>query len=137
MRSIAMRNVPLRFLIGALLGGCLALTLLPGCGHGNAPVRVEVAQETLASVLDSWKSGLSPDDVRAATPSVVVQDLDWSGGARLVDFEILPNPLAQDANLIAKVRLTLEESDGKPREKQVAYMVGTDPVLTVFRHMLP
>ena len=64
---------------------------------------------------------------------MVVQDRDWQQGVELVDYEIAGPGDAQDANLICDVQLTLRGSDGTSTEKTVTYIVGTDPVLTVFR----
>lgn len=117
---------------------CLALAILaPGCGpHRNAPVNVQVAQQTLKETLEKWKQGSKPADLQAASPQIVVQDLDWSGGAKLLDFEMLGDGEPVDANLIGKVKLKLQSQEGKAAEKTVTYVVGTSPVLTVFRDMM-
>ena len=41
-----------------------------------------------------------------------------------------------DANLRIPVRLVVREPDGREAEKQVKYVVGTDPTITVFREWL-
>jgi hypothetical protein len=109
---------------------------LAGCG-GNPryPVNPNVAQETLKTTLDGWKSGKTPSDLKTADPAIVVQDADWSGGAKLMSYEVQPDATPVDANLVAKVKLTLESADGKKKEKMATYLVGTEPVLTVFRDM--
>jgi hypothetical protein len=85
--------------------------------------------------MESWKSGESIDSLRQGTPEVVVQDMEWMQGAQLVDYEILGPGEAVDANLLCKVKLDLRDATGKTASKTVTYIVGTDPVLTVFRQI--
>jgi hypothetical protein len=110
--------------------------LLSGCGQRQVtakPVDPDMAQRTLESVLTHWKAGGTPEQCGARTPQVVVQDLDWSGGARLMSYEILGAGDKRDANLFCDVKLVLEDVSRKKLERTVTYCVGTDPVLTVFR----
>jgi len=114
----------------------VAALLLCGCGEGthySAPVKPDVARQTLELTLKEWQSGSKVDALRGHTPEIVVQDLDWNAGTKLLAFEVLGDGEAIDANLYAKVKLTLQAADGKEVEKTVTYCVGTSPVLTVFR----
>lgn len=124
-------------LVGQRGIGLLIVTLLfAGCDGNTAyPLRSDVANETLNSTLEAWKSGKKPEDLQQATPPVTVQDMDWTGGAKLLAFDVQPDAKSLDANLIAKVKLSLQSPDGKKESKTVTYMVGTDPALTVFRDM--
>lgn len=117
-----------------LLIGGIGVVVLAGCGGPRLyKVKPEVARQTLTQVLDQWKSGETPESLRSAQPEIVVQDFDWSGGATLVNYEVLGDGEPRDANLVAKVKLTLLNSEGKESTKNVTYLVGTQPVLTVFR----
>lgn len=108
-----------------------------GCGGPrNTPVNVNTAQETLKTTLDKWKAGAKPEELQSGTPKIVAQDMDWLGGAELISYEILGDAKPMDANLKAQVKLNLRK-DGKETEKTVSYLVGTSPVLTVFRDMMP
>lgn len=123
----------------SLWTACLPVVFLitTGCGGGPShPVDSGVARKTLVEALDRWKSGQKPDDLQKSTPAIVVQDLDWLGGAELVAYEVVGDGEPLDANLLARVKLTLKGKDGKEVEKTVAYLVGTSPVLTVFRDMM-
>jgi hypothetical protein len=108
---------------------------LIGCGGNAHAVKPDVAQQTLRSALDSWKSGQTVESLKKGSPSIVVQDLDWSGGAKLLDYEVLDGGKPVDANLQAKVKLKLRDAKDVESEKTVSYLVGTSPVLTVFRDM--
>ena len=115
----------------------LALCAL-GCGprHPTAdPVNAETARQTLQSVLESWQRGESLESWQQREPKVVVQDMDWSGGAKLKEFEILGAGEPRDANLYCQVKLVLEGAGRGVQPRTVTYVVGTDPVLTVFRDM--
>lgn len=118
----------------------LLLTLTAGCaGNPSEAHRVDAgkARGLLEQVLTSWQQGETPDAWRRKTPEVVIQDLDWQRGAKLQSFEMLGNGEAIDANLHCKVELTLEDSNKKEVSKTVTYLVGTSPVLTVFREFGP
>jgi hypothetical protein len=112
---------------------CLAM--LSGCdgSYKSAPVKVDVAHQSLTSVLEGWKDGQTPEDLRNQSPSIVVQDLDWSAGMKLVDCDILDDGKAVDAILYARVKLKPGDADGKDREKTVTYIVGTSPAIAVIR----
>lgn len=118
------------------LAAVLGVSVLSGCGPRQVtakPVEPEVARRTLEQVLAHWKQGGTPDQCQSETPPVVVQDLDWLGGARLLSFELLGGGDPRDANLFCDVKLVLEDASHKRLERTVTYCVGTDPVLTVFR----
>jgi hypothetical protein len=121
-----------RFFFGVVL-----CSLFPiGCGSGpyqSAPVNAQKARETLTAVMDSWKAGQTVEVLKNNSPSIVVQDSDWAGGMKLHEYEVLGAGEEVDANLIAKVKLTLENNRGATIDKTVYYVVGTAPVLTVFR----
>ena len=116
----------------------LALLAFMGCSnHGDYDpaahqVDPETARSTLVSVLDGWKAGDKPDAWQQKTPSVVIQDFDWIGGAKLTAYEIV-SAEAVDANLHCQVKLSLSSTEGGDAEKTVTYLVSTSPALTVFR----
>lgn len=122
-------------LLPLLLGGT-GPVLLSGCGGPRIHhVNPEIARQTLTQVLDQWKAGENPESLRKRQPEIVVQDFDWLRGAKLTDYELQGDGEARDANLAIKVKLTLIDANGKESTKVVAYLVGTSPVLTVFRDM--
>ena len=95
-----------------------------------------VAESTLVKVLDAWKSGQKPDELAKQSPKIVAQDMDWVMGAKLAEYKVTGNNVPKDANLISEVELNLVAPDGKEKKKTVKYIVGTSPVLTVFRQMM-
>lgn len=118
----------------------LAVACLSACGCGQSrqtadPVEPDRARRTLHAALDAWKEGRKIESLREQQPEIVAQDMDWKAGARLVSYEILGSGEKVDANLHCDVKLTLRDARGRQVEKQVRYIVGTSPVLTVFRQM--
>jgi hypothetical protein len=109
--------------------------MLAGCsGSGRAaPVDASRAREALTIALDGWKKGDSPSALKDGSPSITVQDLDWLGGARLLEYRVTGEGKAVEANLYVPVDLTLKTAQGRETKKSVSYVVGTSPIVTVFR----
>lgn len=110
---------------------------LAGCSNGPrraAPVNAELAQSALQKALDSWKNGARPASLKNEAPPIIVQDMDWQMGYRLVDYRV-HDPIYDDANLRCPVTLTVLSPQGRKLDKNVTYMVGTDPAVTVFREI--
>jgi len=120
-----------------LLFSCLLCALTVGCNRQQhaAPVNVSLAQESLRKVLESWKNGEDLGALRQGSPSITVQDLDWKRGYKLTEYEIIGEGKYDDANLLCPVKLKLLDPQGKTVTREVTYMVGTDPSITVFREM--
>jgi hypothetical protein len=124
------------FLAAVAASGLLLLAV--GCGpqvKKAAQVDVDIARQSLEAVLADWKGGGSPEAWQKRSPQVVVQDFDWTSGAKLKTYEILGPGEARDANLFCKVRLTVEKDSRPEEDLVVTYCVGTDPVVTVFREV--
>ncbi|MDX1929104.1 MAG: hypothetical protein SFV81_21430 [Pirellulaceae bacterium] len=133
MTLLAMGRIktPFKFLL------ILVSLTLSGCGYSAAEHRVTstTARTTLESVLKSWQAGESSESWQQKTPKVVVQDMDWRAGAKLQSFEILGEGEAIDANLHCQVKLKFAQPQNGKKEITVTYLVGTSPVLTVFREL--
>lgn len=95
------------------------------------------ARETLTKVLDLWKNGKTRDSLITQDPPVIVQDIDWSSGAKLVKYELDGEPTEADGTLRAKVKLSLQVKGAGAKEATVTYIVGTSPGLTVLRDINP
>ena len=115
-----------------------AILLLPGCRPQRAaPVDAELARATLVQVLEHWKQGGTIDQLRSQSPEIVVQEAFWSSGRVLEDFTLVGTGRKEDANWFCEVELALAPAAGsRPVKKKVTYVIGTDPVLTVFRAIL-
>ena len=127
------RHTAISILLWALI--CLACS---GCGPARAKaVDVELANATLVDVLDHWKGGGDIEELQEATPKIVVQEALWSNGQKLQAYTLVDDGRAEDANWFCEVELTLTPKEGGvPTKKKITYVVGTDPVLTVFHAIL-
>jgi hypothetical protein len=113
----------------------LVLLLTAGCGPRlQAPADPGQARDALCTVLDAWQHGRPPASLRGAAPAVHVNDPDWSAGYRLTGYQLAGDGARAGIDLRYRVTLTLRDPKGKAVRKDTAYLVGTNPVLTVVRH---
>src|SRR3954447_15421637 len=104
-----------------LAGVVLALALTAGCsGTGYDSVDRGRAREVLTAALDGWKKGETPETLKGGSPSIVAQDLDWIGGAKLVGYQIDGEGKQVEGNLYVPVTLTLRGTKGKEVKKNVS-----------------
>lgn len=113
-----------------------SLILVMGCGTQYTPVDASTAQEALTLTLDRWKEGKKPEDLREESPPIEVQEIEWSGGAKLIEYEIESDDKSAGQGLVAWVKLKLSTADGKTSEKSAKYMVNTTPEIRVLRIMM-
>ena len=106
-----------------------------GCSGNRraSPVDPDRARDTLRLALEGWKNGDPPSVLHDGSPSITVQDTDWLAGMKLVDYQVTGDGKAVESNLYVPVKLTLRPKRGKDVKKAVSYIVGTSPILTVFR----
>jgi hypothetical protein len=121
--------------------GVLVVLFIAGCSSSSQAhaVNPSVARESLKTALEQWKKGESPRSLATFATPMTVQDFDWIAGARLIDYQVVEDGKAYDANLRIRVKLTLSDpanANGKSAEKTVWYLVGTSPSVTVFRDAL-
>ena len=130
-------NGPLRGKHCVMVGLTIACFSLSACSKQKHAAQVDqkVAQESLRTVLESWKKGADLASLKQGSPSITVQDLDWKTGYKLLDYEIIGDGKFDDANLLCPVKLKLVDPQGKEVTREVTYMIGTDPVITVFREI--
>jgi hypothetical protein len=121
-----------------IAGLAIWLFLVTGCSNRRLePVDPDLARQSLVEALDIWQHGGLITEMRVHTPEIVVQEAAWSDGASLVQYRLLDDGRVEDANMFFEVELTLLKSGmDKPINKTVTYVVGTAPVITVFRAIL-
>lgn len=118
------------------LASIIALIMLPplvGCGgSGIGSGGNEEARAALNKALDAWKAGRSAAEMRSEDPEIVVGDSDWKQGKKLVAYEI-GSGMFDGKNLRVPVTLTVAQPPRGNRKLVVNYIVGTRPVITIFR----
>jgi len=111
------------------------LLLAAGCPSTNFteyPIDPQEARTLMTLVLKSWKEGKPPDFLRMRQPEIVVQDFDWSTGRRLVSYEVVGRERIVHSQLEVQAELVLEHA-GTRTNVAARYLIGNDPVITVFR----
>ena len=115
---------------------CLVLAaicvLSAGCDRSARSLSLDEARarEVCTRFLEAWRDGRQPADLK---PEITGRDHQWLSGKKLVSFELLPEETSDGTNLHIPVQLTLEAGDGKEVTSTALYVVGTSPVVTVFR----
>ncbi len=116
---------------GALVAGLMVCSI--GCGGASATGGSEQeARDALTKALDAWKSGRKADEMRNESPEVIVGDPDWKKGNRLNAYQV-GSGMYDGKNLRVPVTLTVEQPPRGQRKVVVDYIVGTRPVVTLFR----
>jgi hypothetical protein len=119
-----------------VLAGIMTCGCLVGCSdRGVKGVDTDGARQALRTTLETWKKGGPIESLKEQTPSIVAQDLDWESGATLIGFNVLDDGKDESISLRIPVELTIQNKAGKEVKKKVKYMVGTSPVITVFREI--
>ncbi len=106
--------------------------VLMGCGRTARSLSLNQpkAREACAEFHTAWKNGKQVADLK---PKIIGRDSDWETGKKLESFEILKDERSDGTNLHLTVRRTLKDDAGKETQQEVAFVVGTSPVVTVFR----
>lgn len=114
----------------ALFAGFL-LVVAQGCsGARDLDLDPDVARKSLDKALKAWVDGKKPTDLQ---PEIIVGDYVWESGKKLLSYEIKSNEMSDGNNLHLFVVCQFANPKGKkPIKTEVTYIVGTDPVITIF-----
>ncbi len=118
-----------RLFLGAIVSCFLPLA---GCGQRNQPAEPELARESLERALASWKRGEQPAALAQQNPPITIGDFAWTAGRKLAGYRMMGEAKTDGSNLHFDVELTFGDQRGEPMER-ATYIVGTSPVITIFR----
>ena len=104
-----------------------------GCAGTKPQVPLEVAESSVHTALDSWKSGEKADQLKTRTPPIEFHDDDWQKAARLVEYELIKTYCDTDGFPRCTVALTLQHSGQEPVRLQVTYQVVMKPNVVIAR----
>jgi len=126
--SPVIRRLFLRFGLWTLTNLTLVGCTQPVKLQGNAGD----ARQTLTKVCEAWKDGQTTKSFSQQTPSWVVADEDWDGGAKLIDFEI-GEPIAFGGHWRVLAKLKLNSETRGEHSRNVAYAVTLQPAVSIIR----
>ena len=122
------------FILWQTLGlvACMLFVASPGCGSSpdRTLVNESVAIEACETFLDTWREGLTPQDLQ---PRILGSDYAWDAGFKLISYELLPGEKNHGTTLEISAHLTLEDGNGVITKSNAIYTVGTSPEVTVIR----
>jgi hypothetical protein len=115
--------------------GSAVLLFAAGCGSSGIvpPGDSAAARETLAHVLDSWRTGRTPEELRSAEPVVYAADPDWSAGRKLSKYEIAGEPVQNGGEWRVFASLTLAGGGASKVSQKVCYSVSPGDPANVSR----
>ena len=115
-------------LLALWIGSIIAFSLT-GCGRTDVTDYVPaetLALQSLTKALDAWKEGRQPDKIGVTNPAIEAQDAGWSGGQKLMAYEVIGPEKSPDQNLRFRVKLTIA---GAAAPQDTVFVVfGKDPI---------
>jgi hypothetical protein len=128
MKSIVSRYVRLSF-----VGFMIFMT--SGCGASNTGSQADPneAEKTIKLVLDAWKNGEKLSDVSMREPGIVINDMDWTLGHKLVSYKPSSEARVAGNDMQYPVELELKSPKGRIVKKQAIYHISTTPQKLVLR----
>ncbi|MFO0870262.1 MAG: hypothetical protein U0935_15140 [Pirellulales bacterium] len=128
------RRIATHALVACVWGSVVASLI--GCGSGGGAdlkLNPEQARQALTTFLETWSKGEPVTALASQKPAIVGRDPSWEGGDKLARFKV-GEEKSDGANLHVDVELELESADKGKVTQKVTYVVGTSPVITVFRN---
>jgi len=122
---LSRHSVSLLLLLGSMF--------LIGCKPQAAPTNPNIAQQSLETMLKTWKDGGKSADLKSGQPEIIAVDDDWESGVKLKSYRSVGDPFDDGKNLHCTVELTLVTKAGREYKREIVYIVGTSPVITIFR----
>lgn len=111
------------------------VALCSGCSKGARSLKLDkdLAHKSFEQFLTAWRDGKSSKELQDQSPQIICNDFEWNSGKKLISFKILEDEFSDGTNLTLAAEITIAV-DGRPTPPQkVEYVVGTSPVITIFR----
>lgn len=114
------------------LPALVASGVLAGCARDARSLTLDEnkARDSVIEFLETWKNGGKVEELK---PRITGFDAAWDSGRKLVAYELLPDAKNDGANLHVTIAAVFEGKDGKEAKSEIQYIVGTQPVITIFR----
>jgi hypothetical protein len=108
-----------------------------GCGRGSAGAfDAESARQSLTTVLDAWKGGGHPEDLKNSEPEIFVNEIDWTQGRRLKDYQVKGEGTSDGRKLKVPVTLMLQlPARANLQKVEAMYSITVAPAIVVIREI--
>lgn len=112
----------------------VGVVLTAGCGSSARDLALDKAKahQSLVEFLDTWKAGKPVSEFMSTHAKAAARDPDWEAGKVLTNYTIGAET-DDGTNLHATVKMTLKDPKGEQSDEEIVYIVGTSPVLSIFR----
>jgi hypothetical protein len=119
-------------LIALVADGGLILCVAPGCGVSRSPsVDPASARQALDRTLTAWRDGKAVDSLKLEDPPLEVADHQWTGGLKLVKYEVKYDHPPDGPRQSFRVILWLKDKRSKQTKVVTQYDVTTSPLRVV------
>ena len=110
------------------------VSFLAGCRPSMAEnVNPDEAGPLLRSALEAWKGGTTTADLASQSPSIIMNESDWSSGNRLLDFTMADTGSLDGRQVRWVVQLKLQDKNGKVSDRKATYIIDTIPRVVIVR----
>jgi hypothetical protein len=113
----------------------LALALcFAGCGYQHASnVDPTDAGKVLKTALDAWKDGKNNEELAKLSPSIIMNESDWTSGNQLLEYKMNENGVLDGRQVRWVVQIKLQDKTGKVSDRKATYIVDTNPQVVIVR----
>jgi hypothetical protein len=108
--------------------------LLTGCDQGARSLALDKdqARESLNKFLQCWVDGGEAKSLSTQKPAIIGRDPAWDEGTKLLRYSLVQES-SDGTNLHITAELHFQGTGDETRSRHIRYVVGTSPVITVFR----
>jgi hypothetical protein len=105
-----------------------------GCGYRHAEnVDPDQAGKVLRTALEAWKDGKNNADLAKFSPSIIMNESDWTSGKVLLDFKMNEAGAMDGRQVRWVVQIKLQDKEGKVSDRKATYIIDTDPRVVIVR----
>src|SRR5205823_2129668 len=119
-------------IVWTLFGMPLLVMCFSGCRLAVPPASPEHAQATLREALEAWRKGETRDAFRGSS-AITVVERKWQQGFRLLGYEVIGDGKMSGFDYQWRVRLSLQNANGKKLQEKAVYSVSTSPARVIVR----
>lgn len=116
-----------------VLATALLLLAVSGCGDSAQQKKLDLAQQSVTTALETWSRGERSTALQTASPPIEFHDDDWNLGAKLIEHRITKTYIDTDGQPRCAVELKVQHNGKEPLEVRATYQVLVEPKIVVGR----